>query len=108
MDSCSQKHDKKSSKKLRLNAPLYLVECSHTARNNFRYMAAREKHTQVRLGKKIQKLRKLQDFTQESFAERLHISRTHISHIEQGRAAPSLKLLTKIARALKIPVRELL
>jgi len=71
-------------------------------------MAARVRHAQEQLGRNIQKLRKLQDITQEAFAERLHISRTHMGHIEQGRAAPSLKLLTKIAKALKVPVRELL
>ncbi len=71
------------------------------------YMAQRVQQAQVRLGKKIQKLRKGQGVTQEAFAERLHISRTHMGHIEQGRAAPSLKLLTKIANALKVPVSEL-
>ena len=71
-------------------------------------MAARVQHAQERLGRNIQQLRKRQAVTQEAFAERLYISRTHMGHIEQGRAAPSLKLLTKIAKALKVPVRELL
>ncbi len=70
-------------------------------------MASGVQQAQVRLGKKIQKLRKQQGITQEAFAERVHISRTHMGHIEQGRAAPSLKLLTKLAKALTVPVSEL-
>ncbi len=70
-------------------------------------MAARTQHTQQRLGKTIQKLRKTQGWTQEECAEKLHISRTHMGHIEQGRAAPSLKLLDKLAKAFKVPVSEL-
>ncbi len=70
-------------------------------------MASGTQQAQERLGKRIQKLRKMQDVTQEAFAERLHISRTHMGHIEQGRAAPSLKLLTKIAKAFNVPVSEL-
>ncbi len=70
-------------------------------------MTARVFHTQRRLGKKIQRLRKARGWTQEAFAEMLHISRTHMGHIEQGRAAPSLKLLTKLAKALKVPVSAL-
>jgi len=70
-------------------------------------MTARVQQTQLRLGKKIQRLRKAQGITQEAFAEKLHISRTHMGHIEQGRAAPSLKLLTKLAKALNVPVSEL-
>jgi transcriptional regulator with XRE-family HTH domain len=70
-------------------------------------MATRVQQTQLRLGKTIQRLRKAHGWTQEAFAEKLHISRTHMGHIEQGRAAPSLKLLDKLAKALNVPVSEL-
>jgi transcriptional regulator with XRE-family HTH domain len=70
-------------------------------------MTVRVQQTQLRLGKKLQRLRKARGWTQEAFAETLHISRTHMGHIEQGRAAPSLKLLTKLAKALNVPVSEL-
>ena len=63
--------------------------------------------TKEKLGKKVQKHRKELGYTQEELAEKLHISRTHMGHIEQGRKSPSLKLMDKLARALKVKVSEL-
>jgi len=63
--------------------------------------------TKEKLGKRVQKLRKSLGYTQEELAEKLNISRTHMGHIEQGRKAPSLKLMDKLARALKTKVSEL-
>ena len=63
--------------------------------------------TKEKLGRKIQKLRKSYSFTQEDLAEKLNISRTHMGHIEQGRKSPSLKLMEKIARALKTSLSDL-
>lgn len=59
-----------------------------------------------KLGRKIQKLRKERGYSQEEFAEVLGISRTHMGHIEQGRKAPSFKLLEKIAKQLKVKALE--
>jgi DNA-binding XRE family transcriptional regulator len=64
-------------------------------------------NTKEKQGKKIQKLRKSLGYTQEEFAEKLHISRTHVGHIEQGRKSPSIKLMDKLARALKVKVPDL-
>lgn len=61
-----------------------------------------------KLGRKIQKLRKEHGVTQEQFAEKLGISRTHVGHVEQGRKSPSLKLLNKIAKTLKVHLNQLL
>lgn len=63
--------------------------------------------TQKKLGNKIQKLRKELGITQEEFAERLNISRTHIGHIEQGRKSPSMKLMEKIAKTLQVKVKDI-
>jgi len=61
-----------------------------------------------KLGKKIQRLRKEIGYTsQESFAEALGLSRTHVGHIEQGRKNPSMEVLIKIAKKLKVEVSEL-
>ncbi|MFA6184752.1 MAG: helix-turn-helix transcriptional regulator [Candidatus Shapirobacteria bacterium] len=61
-----------------------------------------------RLGKTIQKLRKQIGYkSQEEFAEALGLSRTHIGHIEQGRINPSMEVLLKIAKKLKVDVSEL-
>ncbi len=70
-------------------------------------MSANIKKAKSSLGKKIQKFRKSLGYSQERFAEMLGISRTHIGHIEQGRKSPSLKLLDKIAKALKVKVGDL-
>lgn len=53
------------------------------------------------LGKKIQRKRKALGLTQEDVAERVGISVAYMGFIEQGRYAPSLEVLEKIARALK-------
>lgn len=60
------------------------------------------------LGKKIQRLRKQADLTQEELAEKIKVSRAYIGYIEQGRNAPSLEVLEKIARALKVSLPKIL
>jgi DNA-binding XRE family transcriptional regulator len=63
--------------------------------------------TQEKQGRKIQKLRKMMGYTQEELAEKLRISRTHMGHVEQGRKSPSIKLMDKLARVLKVKVPDL-
>ena len=65
------------------------------------------KQTRDRLGRKVQKLRKDTGLSQEKLAEKINISRTHMGHVEQGRKSQSLKVMTKLARALKVKVSEL-
>lgn len=60
------------------------------------------------LGKNIRRARKATDYSQEKLAEVVRISRTHMGHLEQGRRTPSLELLEKIARALKVSPKDLL
>ena len=59
------------------------------------------------LGWKIQKLRKKVKLTQEEFAHEMKISRVYMGYIEQGRESPSLRLLMKIAKKLKIKIGDL-
>lgn len=59
------------------------------------------------LGKKVQKLRKEQNLTQEELAHQLGISRVYMGYIEQGRESPSLKLLMKISRKFNVKVEDL-
>lgn len=59
------------------------------------------------LGKRIQKLRKSVNLTQEELAEKVNVSRAYIGYIEQARNTPSLELLEKIAKVLRIDIREL-
>ncbi len=59
------------------------------------------------LGKNIQKLRRNRKLTQASLAEKVGISTTYLGFIEQGRYAPSLEVVEKIARRLGVKVNDL-
>jgi transcriptional regulator with XRE-family HTH domain len=59
------------------------------------------------LGKKIQRRRKELGLTQEQLAEKVGISLAYMGFIEQGRYAPSLEVLGRVAKALKIRMNEL-
>ena len=59
------------------------------------------------LGKRIQKMRKMAGLTQEELAEKVNVSRAYIGYIEQARNTPSLELLEKIAKVLRIDLKEL-
>ena len=60
------------------------------------------------LGKKIQRIRKSIKLTQGQLSEKVGISEVYMGFIEQGRYAPSLDILNKIAKALKVKPSELL
>jgi transcriptional regulator with XRE-family HTH domain len=59
------------------------------------------------LGKRIQQLRIKRGMTQERLAEAAKVSMTFLSVIENGKDAPSLKLLYRIAQALDVKVADL-
>ena len=56
-------------------------------------------------GKKIAETRRVRKMSQSQLAEKAGTSQTHISNIERGEDAPSLKLLEKISDALGVPPR---
>ncbi len=55
----------------------------------------------------IKKRREAEGLSQEELAERLGVDRTMISHIENGRKDPSVKLLIDIAEVLHCTTDEL-
>ncbi|MCC8056958.1 helix-turn-helix transcriptional regulator [Cloacibacillus sp.] len=57
---------------------------------------------------KIQKYRIAQGLTQENLAERVDLSVSYISEIENGKKRPSLKTLEKIAAALEVSLVSLI
>ena len=61
-----------------------------------------------RLGLNLKKLREEQGFSQESFADHCGLHRTYISGIERGVRNPTVLILDKIAKALKVPAGSLL
>ena len=70
-------------------------------------MAKKAAKVPKKLGKNIQKRRKSLEITQEDLAYKIGISRAYMGYIEQGRNAPSLEVLQKIAKELKIKLNSL-
>lgn len=60
------------------------------------------------LQKKIRKYRKEAGLTQEELADKVGIGRVYMGYIEQGRSVPSLEVLEKIARVLKVKPSDLI
>lgn len=58
-------------------------------------------------GTAVRKKRKAAKLSQEELAEKLGIHRTYMSFIERGIRNPSLLMVFKISRALKIKLPEL-
>jgi transcriptional regulator with XRE-family HTH domain len=62
----------------------------------------------IRVGKQLRHVRRVKDTTQEQLAELIDVSVGWVSRIERGTRLPNLKLLFRIAKALRVSVRELL
>lgn len=60
-----------------------------------------------RVGERVKRLRKNIGYSQEELAEKATLDYTSVQNIESGSRNPSLKTLSKIARALKVSVRDL-
>ena len=61
-----------------------------------------------RLGSNLRKLRQVRGLSQEAFADEAGLHRTYISGIERGVRNPTVVILDKIAKALKVPAGTLL
>lgn len=61
----------------------------------------------MNLGKKIRRLRKRQDVSQEALAEKAGIHRTYMGKIERGESNPPVQTVNKIAKALKVDISDL-
>ena len=59
------------------------------------------------LGKKVQRYRKKTGMSQEEVAHKVGISHAYMGYIEQGRNLPSLEILEKIAKAIKVKLGDL-
>jgi transcriptional regulator with XRE-family HTH domain len=57
--------------------------------------------------KRIKKYRYDIGMTQEDLAEKVGVSRVYIGYVEQGRNTPSLEILEKIAKSLKVKLPDL-
>ena len=63
---------------------------------------------QVEFGRRVADLRKAYRMTQEDLAEKLGVSKKHISEIERGLAACSIDLLMDMSFALRVSTDYLL
>ena len=60
-----------------------------------------------RMGKRIKFFRKKRNLTQEKLSEMINVESRHISRIETGSQAPSLKILNEICNVLGIEFEDL-
>lgn len=54
-------------------------------------------------GRQISKIRKLREMTQAQLAEEVGMSRAYLARVETGLQEPSLDLLERIAKSLRVP-----
>lgn len=58
-------------------------------------------------GKRLAKTRKQKGLTQEKLAERVDLHFTYIGMVERGTRNPTIANVYKIAKALKVDIKEL-
>lgn len=63
--------------------------------------------TNVQLGKRIEYLRRQKKWSQEDLSLESNVNKNYICDLENGRRNPSLMILTRISRALRINLQEL-
>lgn len=63
--------------------------------------------THVKLGQKIKQLRTKLSYTQEELAFKVGVDRSYMGFVERGEKNPTLLTMIKVARALRISVKEL-
>lgn len=61
----------------------------------------------VKIGSRIQKIRKSYGYTQEKLAEALNCSARYVSDIEQNRSNPSYEILVIFCNLFKIGMNEI-
>ena len=61
-----------------------------------------------RLGMTVKRLRLKRGLTQEALAKKVNVHRIYLAQIEGQAKTPSLRVLERLARALKVKVSELL
>jgi transcriptional regulator with XRE-family HTH domain len=61
-----------------------------------------------RFGQQLQRLRIRRGLTQEQLAVKAGLVRVYVTKLEQGEHDPTLSMLVRLAKALRVPVTELL
>jgi XRE family transcriptional regulator, regulator of sulfur utilization len=66
----------------------------------------RRKSLGVRIGLTIRAMRTRAGYSQESFADAIHVHRTYMGTLERGRGNPTLEMLEKVVRGLNVSLAE--
>ena len=61
----------------------------------------------IKIGKKLQSIRRTYGYTQEKMAEKIECSTRYIGDIEQDRSKPSYEVLVKICNTFNISMDEI-
>jgi transcriptional regulator with XRE-family HTH domain len=64
--------------------------------------------TPRQIGMKLKKLRTAKKLSQYALAKEARISRVYVKKLEEGRSDPTVGMLQRLAKALGVPVTELL
>jgi transcriptional regulator with XRE-family HTH domain len=59
-------------------------------------------------GPRLRSLRERRGYSQADLAERAEMTQAAVSHLESGRRTPMMRTLYRLARALEVPVGDLL
>ena len=70
-------------------------------------MSRRPDPVHARFGARIRELRNRRGLSQETLAAEAGIHRTYVGGIEVGLRNPSLKNIARLARALRVPLKDL-
>ena len=57
---------------------------------------------------KLKRLRTRQGLNQTDLAKKVRVTQAYIAMLEKGRENPTLDVLERLAKALKVPVKDLL
>jgi transcriptional regulator with XRE-family HTH domain len=64
--------------------------------------------TPKQMGRRLKRLRETQGLSQYALARKAKVSRDYLRTLEQGESDPTVGMLRKLAKALGVPVAELL
>jgi transcriptional regulator with XRE-family HTH domain len=64
--------------------------------------------TPKQIGRHLKRLRTAQGLSQYALAKRAKISRVHVATLEKGESDPTVGMVTKLAKALGVPMTALL
>lgn len=63
---------------------------------------------QIQLGRNVARLRKEAGMSQEAFADHAGLARSYVSDIERGARNPTVEIVGRLAKALKVKPSQLL